>query len=561
MYLKRSVLSGFIGALLITGACRAAPEPKQAEQTKKAAPSENELVEIVIKMPDGRVIVRKERKSASRINSKRLLNKDGRPAVITKATSKGGSLNKLKSGASGGSNGSSGSSSSSASGGSGGGGGGGSAGGGGGGGASSGGHSGGAGGGDNRSQSGGSGGEDDANNDGDNDVLAVQPDDDYTVRMYAWENAGSPFMNVTKTYIADPRSKTPRRLAYLLSLQIEQDQPDQIILRFWKEFDPAVRHPFDHSDPLDLVESGGYTAGIEAYWNEFAIELARLGVEPDYLILDMEEGAGFWHIPIQDRQEFFNELMDPNRSLSPVLPVSMGQVTVDQFMNYRNFAGTVALNDYNQFAAQLRASLLKDVFSDAFESAYERYIPISNYADISPSFDLTRYTARPILEGTMAGISAPITYLDFRGEGATRYARTEKDRRWNRFIDALNRCRSASTTGLVTPWVSAPGYGRNGPDTWARPNELTGEYRIWELMMDHLLAMGIDTFILWNPNSRFNPSAVPTDAFLDQWLADHPVGAGPQLRDLSEIPLDADAVITNGVVTTYQDFLDALNAQ
>jgi len=80
-------------------------------------------------------------------------------------------------------------------------------------------------------------------------------------------------------------------------------------------------------------------------------------------------------------------------------------------------------------------------------------------------------------------------------------------------------------------------------------------------MMDHLLAMGIDTFILWNPNSRFNPSAVPTDAFLDQWLADHPVGAGPQLRDLSEIPLDADAVITNGVVTTYQDFLDALNAQ
>ena len=78
------------------------------------------------------------------------------------------------------------------------------------------------------------------------------------------------------------------------------------------------------------------------------------------------------------------------------------------------------------------------------------------------------------------------------------------------------------------------------------------------MMMDHFLAMGIDTFLLWNPAPQFNPNAIETDAFVDQWLADNPTAAGPQLRNLPEIPLDADSITTNGVTTTYQQFIDAL---
>ena len=77
--------------------------------------------------------------------------------------------------------------------------------------------------------------------------------------------------------------------------------------------------------------------------------------------------------------------------------------------------------------------------------------------------------------------------------------------------------------------------------------------------MQHLLAMGVDTFILWNPSPRFNPNAVVTDNWMEDWLSRHQRVTTPQLRDLPQIPIDADVIETNGYVTTYEDFLQNMN--
>ncbi len=546
MYLKRSALLGLLGAISIAGACTASQNqdakdtPSQSTQAiSEKAPDNNEMVEITIRMPDGRVIVRKEPKAASRIDPSHPILQGQRPAIVVSATNSG-TVNTLESGVTGGSNSAIPTTGSASGGGS-----------------SSTANSGGRGGGS--SGSGHAGGTVGSGGSEDNTIPPVPPDNDYTVRLFAWENSGPTFQHVLRTYIADPRGKTPRQLAQRIAREIRDERPEKIAIRFWKELDPAIRYTFDPSDPRALINSGGYTLGLKEYWDSFAAELANLGIRPDYLIHDLEKGIGYWDIPTSDRQRFFGELMNPHRPLSSVLPTSMRNITVDQFMDYRDPQGTVALNDYNQFAAEFRANMINDVFSGAFTDAFGGYIKISNYNDLNPSFQTFHYTNRPDKAATCGGISAPIAYLDHRNENTPRYARTEKIQRWNRLIDVLNRARSAAGTGLVTPWVSAPGYGKYGANSWARPTELAGEYKIWEIMMDHMLAMGIDTFVLWNPGPRFNPNAHVTDAFVDQWLADHPRAAGPQLRNLPEIPLDADSITTNGVTTTYQQFLEALN--
>lgn len=126
-------------------------------------------------------------------------------------------------------------------------------------------------------------------------------------------------------------------------------------------------------------------------------------------------------------------------------------------------------------------------------------------------------------------------------------------------IDQLNEVRSSAQPGLTTPWIAPPGYGRFGANTWARSSQLDEELALWETHMQHMLAMGVDTFILWNPSPRFNPNARVADEMMDNWLAENPRVNSPQLRSLPAIPLDAEYIETNGVVTTYQQFLEMMN--
>lgn len=542
--IRRTTTTGAMLCLLVAGASFAAAQQEEPQTTQSDLRQKDgdELVEITIRLPDGRVIKRKEQRIASRVESDLPILKGNRPPVVrtTSKNTSNGDVDIIKGGVSGGSN----SASTSTGGGGGGGGGGGSSS------TARGGGGGGGGDGTTTAPSGGHGG-----GTTDDIIAPVQPDTDPTVRFYAWDNVGSPFQHIQEAVLVDARSRTPEQLALRVAQQVRQQDADKVALRFWKEFEPATRDPFDLTNPRELIDSGGYDAGLSEYWNTFVRELAAQGVRPDYLIFDQEEGVGFWNIPQAQRRAFFAELLDPARPVSNELPESMRGLSVDDFMNYRSSAGRDAYNDYNQFATEFRAKLLRRIFYDAFEREYGVTIPTSNYRDLIAGFPVFYYTGRTAPVATVAGVSAPVTYLDTRGEDGVRYQNMQKDQRWNRLIDKLNAVRSSAQPGLTTPWIAPPGYGRNGPDTWARTAELEEEKALWNELMQHMLAMGVDTFILWNPGTRFNQNAIAIDDWMDDWLREHPVVSTTQLRSMPAIPLDADQIETNGYVTTYDEYL------
>lgn len=555
MHLRRSTTIGLLSGLLISGACTAYQDTRAESETQpkqqQTSSTQQEMVQVKIRMPDGRVIIRMEPKSPSRVDPDRVILDGERPPVLTKSgtRSTGGKVNTTKGDVTGGSNGASGAITKAGSGG-----------GGGGGGGVRGSHSGGGvGGGDTPAHDDDRGGGNLGGDNGDN-PNALLLDEDKTVHIYAWRNSGEPFQHVTNNYVLYPVNRTPQQLAALTAERVRNDQPDRIVLRFFYEMDPATRPPFDLSDPLDMISRGGYTEGLIEYWRTFATELKDLGVEPDFLVMDYETGIVLDRLPTEEREGFINSLIHSTGNLDPDFPVSIRSLTYEQFMNYRAEPGRSAQNEYLKFAVKFRAKFLKKVFSDTFDDVYGRHIPISNYSEVNSSFPLIEFNSRPIPDVTMAGVSSPISYLYERPDWG-RYYRTTKNVRWNRLIDVLNRNRSAAATGPVVPWIAAPGFGiRIG--TWAStPAELESEMRIWRIMMDHLLATGIDNYILWNPIERYNPMAVESDALVDQWLAQHPYAPRQLDSALPEIPLDVDFIETNGVVTTYEQFMQALNGE
>ncbi|MAO23997.1 MAG: hypothetical protein CMJ35_15490 [Phycisphaerae bacterium] len=518
---------------------------KTQEQTGRGRSETNEFVEITIRLPDGRVLKRFERRIASEQDPRLLKFPNNKQPVLTgQRASSGKDVRKTGGAVSGGAGGAGGSSKhgSSSSGG---------------GGGASGGFSGG---------NGGSGGSDSSDGsehlseDLEDLMNGVEPDHDFTMRFYAWDQSGPEFEHVIQAVVVDPRPyRGPEHLAEHVAQVVRERNDEQVVLRFWKELVPSERYPFDISNPRELIESGGFDYGLTEYWRAFAVRLQELEIKPDYLVFDMEKGVGFWQIPTDERPRFFSQLLDDERSVLSGIPSSLWNVDVDELVAFRTQSSRLAVRDYDSYAREFRSQFLHRVFCDAFEGVYGEQIPTSNFADLLPSFDVYQYTDVRHASTSMNGISAPALYLEDRGPGAMRYKNLSKNRRWNRLIDNLNAARSASTNGLVTPWIAPPGYARDAPDTWADLSELDEEFAFFDMMMSHLMAMGIDTYILWNPTNSFNPIAHVSDPMVDDWLGRHPRVRTHQLRDLPEIPLDADVIETNGVVTTYQDFLRIMN--
>ena len=560
MHLRRSTTIGLLSGLLISGACTAYQDTRAESETqpKQQQPSstQQEMVQVKIRMPDGRVIIRMEPKNPSRVDPDRVILDGERPPVLTKSgtRSTGGKVNTTKGDVTGGSNGASGAITKAGSGG-----------------------GGGGGGGVRGSHSGGSASAPGGDTSADpgtgqqtgglrpSTTNPVQPDDDFKIRIYTWDMTGGPYQHLQLAVKVAPwEGRTPAQLAAIVARDVNRSHHDKVVLRFWKEFIPAVRHPFDYTRPRELIASGGFDAGLREYWRSFAFNLKDLGIKPDYLIFDMEEGIRYWEVPEGARYNFFSQIMDPQQPWLRGLPESMRTISVDQFMNRQDPAGERARRDYYEFAEEFRAKFMNDIFSGAFEAAFGEHIPMSNYRNIIPTFDTYGTHGEVYPAVSLAGISAPQMYVAERDP--SRFARlrnTTKAPRWNDLIDGLNRARSAAASGLVTPWVSAPGFGVNNPDSWDwvyDQDDLEAEYWLWDTLMGHLVSMGIDTYIAWNPGPNNNGMyysnfSGQTDRHMEQWLAAHPRVEHQLSRDLQPIPLDVDQIVTNGYVTTYDEFV------
>ena len=541
----QSPFTSALVCLLVGSVCSAAddsvPSQQASESELRQQPGE-ELVEIVIRLPDGRVIRRKEARIASRIDSDTRIFIEDRPPIVNSDeanSSTKGVVDSLKNGVSGGSNsglsggggGAAGGSSSSSTG-------------------------GGGGGGSGFSGGNGDGSLGDQTDTGsgvyDNSLLT---DTDRTIWIYAWQDTGGPFTDLTFNIFVNPRNKTPEHLARLVAEEVENTSPERVVLRLKDEFIPADRFPFDPSNPVEMLQAGGYKGGLVEYWNAFAMNLASLGVEPDMVVLDQEHGIEFDRLPSDQREEFFQALIESPSPVTSDAPLLMREMDYEQFRYYRGAEAQAARDEYHHFAIKFRSMLLREVFLEAFDQAYGKHIPISNYNESNISFPVYQYRGMPIPNVTMGSISSPICYL-LEMPTWGRYSNTSKDIRWNRLIDNLNVCRSGAAVGPVMPWISAPGFGVEGQRTWASESDLPQEMEFWTVQMQHLVAMGVDNYMIWNPAAAYNPTAVLGDQLVDEWLRNNPVAPTQLVTDLPEIPLDADQIVTNGVVTTYEQFLE-----
>ncbi len=487
----------------------------------------SEMVEVRIRMPDGRVLIRHEPRFAARVEVSEAVEGPELQTGNGKVTSAGRTVT-------GGSNGR-GSSGFGSSGGGGGGGGGSSSGGGGGGYALPG-----------SLPGGGSGPAPDLNG---NSAPGGVP-----VTVYSWDRSSpQAFRNIIQTIEADPRVGTPERLANRIVARIQTDQPQKIALRFWKELIPASRDPFDLSDPVALWQANGFSDGLEPYWRAVAEQLRARGVTPDYLVQDLEVGVRYWHVPEADRTAFFTTLFANRQAVSAHLPPAVFSVSVDRFLDRRDAGADAARLAYDQAAVDMRTTLIRETMHRPFVETYGMLIDHSNYNDMHESFEVPRYNNSPWFETSVHGISAPSSYVVNYGQEGSRFTRLDKHPRWNQLIVVLNSLRSAAANGPVHPWIAPPGYGARGADTWCRANELQKEEWLWQVFMTHCLAMGIDTYILWNPDPRWNPHAVANDRFMDDWFQGKT--AHHELLTLPEIPLDADFIETNGVTIQYSSFV------
>ncbi|MFK7882807.1 MAG: hypothetical protein AB8F26_01320, partial [Phycisphaerales bacterium] len=309
------------------------------------------------------------------------------------------------------------------------------------------------------------------------------------IRVFAWERSmPEPFENMTKTLIADPRAGSPEAVANWMVARIQSERPEHIAIRLWKELTPAIRDPFDVSDPVELFEAGGFTEGLPEYWTAFAEQLKARGYTPDYIVQDLEEGVGFWYIEEENREAHFSQLFGAQQELVGHVPDRMFQTDLENFTDYRSSEGRIPRRWYELVSYNLRRDIIRRSFQQPFNDVFGQEIPISNYKDLLPTFDVYWYTGNaPHLPVSVSGISAPESYLYDRGRTG-RFSGTSKHPRWNMLIDVLNRVRSCAPSGPVHPWIAPPGYGRGmGSNAWARETHLPAEQRLWETKVTHML--------------------------------------------------------------------------
>lgn len=374
------------------------------------------------------------------------------------------------------------------------------------------------------------------------------------LKVYTWDKAiDEDFESLSLAIKVDPRGKDPLRLVQDVLNQIEEINPKHITLRFWKEFNVGSSHALDKSDAVELLTYGGVGDEIWQYWRDFFFYLEKAGVKPEYLIHDMEEGIGWWHIKDEtEREEFFTQMFELSDELRGIVPDEVLDLgSYDELAS--NLDGKLALGRWSMYK---RAEYLNRVFREIIFYIYGEEIPHSNYMDHNTTDEVGDLFGRPYVNATMSEISSPVFYYDDRTKLGrykyTKYSDMEKNPRWNRIIEKVNLCISCLRSGgPIVPWIAPVGYGRYGNNTWAQPDKLGDEMLVWYQVMRMMCSMGIGEYILWNPEARFNKNAVATDKMMDDLVGRLSVVEDVDPFSLEYIEYDADEIVIGNYRVNY----------
>lgn len=364
------------------------------------------------------------------------------------------------------------------------------------------------------------------------------------VRVYAWYDSRQP--GITPMIWVRVNKEWPlaaaNRVAPILTARPEGHR----VLFFWHVFPPI-----DKRNLPKLIANG--IKFDDGFYRQFFARLAELDAPVDRIVLDYEDGISIWHtigtIPAGERRLAAAKRVLNDPAASARLPEEVRRATPEELSS--PIAGRAAYVAWNEWAAgQLEAALRASLLDVA--SARLGYTPsTTNYQDVLPSFAVYDRNGWRRTSAAVTTESSPSLYL---GSGQ-RYAKLDKDPRWNSFIAHLNTVRSCSANGPVVPWVSPPYYDLE--TNWKDGGSASNAW-LWEQMIRHVHATGVDTFLYWNPGPPQRTITIGRDDALAAAVFASLDSPPSRPADLVPIPLDSDEIETGSVLTRYEEFLKIL---
>lgn len=300
---------------------------------------------------------------------------------------------------------------------------------------------------------------------------------------------------------------------------------------------------FTAANLKSIIENGPDCTADIRYLQLIFPQMKAKGLVPARIVLDLEAGTNTWALK-PSNGTLSSVLMNyfGDSACYAKLPANIKQYTPADFDNITNNArGSAATMAWNQWQASLICQALRQTVMVTADSIFGENIPTTNYEDVLPTFTVYDLNSWPLTSAAVSGQSSPCLYLSIDGN---RYIALQKDVRWNHFIDSLNTARSALRNGPVVPWISSPSNAGDG-------HPFIGSTWLWRQQILHLNAMGVSTYLYFNPTGS---GLATDDAFASKTFQALQTVTGAA-TSYGPIPLDSDTVTTGTVTTRYTDFL------
>jgi hypothetical protein len=309
---------------------------------------------------------------------------------------------------------------------------------------------------------------------------------------------------------------------------------------------------FDRSNPGAFIAKGWDVSKDRQWCTTFFATLIAGAVPVDRVVTDIELEFTTWTLfdglSEQEQVAVMRNIYD-NPAAYAKLPPEVRAFTPDDFATQFSARGRDAFTAWNIWEHSVFTTAYQTGIYGPFSAVYGGAIPVSNYNDMSPRMamlDRNGWLAATANAYACGNVNSPELYL----WNGLQYNGLKKDWRWNRVIDALNTVRACQNVDnrSVAPWISYPLFRGDkvapAKSTW-----------LWEQMVRHMVAGGVSNLIYWNPVGLTDPAQ---EQFADALFKSLTPGTATP-ESLQPIAFDADSITTNGVTTTYQQFLQCVD--
>jgi hypothetical protein len=258
---------------------------------------------------------------------------------------------------------------------------------------------------------------------------------------------------------------------------------------------------------IEAYARGGFTTFTQQWSAEFWKSLAEFQAEPDFIVLDYEEGGGYWGLRVDSKRRSLTQGV-PEWATSQIAALEQLQAKMGALPgNYRpiDFLDAKqnwlynhdAIDAFNEWTGARRTQALRASIVQPAWTAFQKEMAVSNFGEqlrAWPGVDSNGWVAPPT--GAITGNwSSPCTYLGTAGQrySVSFASKSAQYRRAVSWLDRRNDVRAALAVSKdVAPWYSNPDYGRDAGE------DIASHRLLWAAGLLHDRAFGVDVMLFWS---------------------------------------------------------------